>query len=299
MILKRIVLAFCLMTSANASLFKLADVFISSNLLKQQMAKTGVRGASINELGDSINVAVDSLKRSNLDFYKSIETLKVERIDKSKKNNLLSLMRKDNANLSNEEFVEAINDLFYLSQKYGKGAISCSSCNADDLKLLNINTRIKRIGNKKLSSYLTRIPKNKLRLNKYIKSRLINLGLQTNLSRLKAEDSVTFALFLNLAKTGSKDYQEFAKSVIAFNKVGNKKSDLVGRDSLSSIWKIVADEISIGDLNSLTTVLNKVSKLEPGARETAFYDELFKLAGNDPEKVNKVRRLKSNNCYFK
>ena len=55
---------------------------------------------------------------------------------------------------------------------------------------------------------------------------------------------------------------------------------------------LVADEISIGDLNSLTTVLNKVSKLEPGARETAFYDELFKLAGNDPEKVNKVRRQK-------
>ncbi len=285
--------------STQASIFKLADVFVSKGLLKERISKNGVRGASLSELKRSVNVAVESLSLGDRNFYNSVRNLRVSKTDIVKKNRLINALTKDNSKLSNSDFVTALNDLFYLSERYGKGAISCSVCNPDDLKLLNISTSIKKVGHPEVRKLLLRVPKKGVKLNRFIKSRLSRQGLDTNIASLSPDDQRVFGLFLNLSEKGPKIYKDFAGAVIAFNKTANKKASLVGRDSVSSIWKLVVDEVSDGDLVKLTAILNKVSKVTPQNREKAFYDELFRLAGDDTKKVNKVRQIKASNCYFK
>ncbi|EQC51328.1 hypothetical protein [Bacteriovorax sp. DB6_IX] len=302
--LGRVFLVLAFLSSANASVVKLADVLVRSADLKAKIVSVGVSGASVNRLKSFVDTSVRSLTQNDSrSLYEVVASLPVSGEDIKKKQRLLRLLKKNSQNVKNNEFVKAVNDIIFLADRYGHNSIStlsCSVCVSDQLSALGFKTSIRSVGNKKIQKVLRRIPSSPKKLYAYNSKRLRKLGISTNnLRYVSEEDSKTLALFLELASSGSANYKKLTDSIIKFN-TKNGKVQLAGPDAPSSLWKILGYKITDDKAQKWSSVISDslVHKSE-NKRINAFYENLLKMNEGDAVKTEKVRRMRANNCFFK
>ncbi len=305
MILKKILLSVLIFSSVQASVFKLADAFISESAVKGLISSSGAKGASLSKMNQYISTSINSLlKKGDGDLYRTLVKLRVEKGDQVKKIGLVRLLKKDINSLSNQEFVSAVNDLIYLSNKYGayrKRSLTCSLCIGEELNLIGYKTSIKVYdqGNTTLSSTLAKLPKGSRQLRDMNMTNLQILGAKDTTRYLKKDDERAFGLFLELSRNGNKAQRDFGKAVLNFNKNSSGLAVLNGPGAPSNLWRLASSDLSREKLAKFTSMLEVAAKQSnPSARKEVLFDQLFKEAGNDPDEIASVRKLKSNNCFF-
>jgi hypothetical protein len=302
--LGRVLLVLAFLSSANASVLKLADVLVKSADLKAQIVSVGVSGASVNRLKSFVDTSVRSLTQgSNKSLYQVVKGLPVSGADIKKKQRLLRLLKKNSSSVKNQEFVKAVNDIIFLADRYGANSVetlSCSVCVSDQLSALGFKTSIRNVGNKKLKNALKRIPSSPRKLYAYNSRRLQKLGIsKSNLKYVSEEDSKTLALFLELATRGDSNYKKLTESILKFN-TKKGKVQLAGPDAPSSLWKLLGYKISDEKAAKWSKVIgDSLSESSERKRINAFYDNLLKANEGDAVKTEKVRRMRANNCFFK
>jgi len=302
--LGRVLCVFALLSTANASVVKLADVLVQSVDLKAQIVSVGVSGASVNRLKRFIDTSVNSLTQgSDRSLYQVVKSLPVSGADVKKKQRLLRVLKKKSSSVRNQEFVKAVNDIIFLADRYGQNSVStlsCSVCVSDQLSALGFKTSIRNVGNKKLKSALKRIPSSPRKLYTYNSRRLKKLGISSStLKYVNEEDSKTLALFLELASGRNSNYKTLAQSIIKFNTTKGKVQ-LAGPGAPSSLWKLlgykISDEKAVKWSKVISASLDQKSERK---KINAFYDGLLKANEGDAVKTEKVRRMRANNCFFK
>ncbi len=305
MILKKLLLSSLVLVSAHASVFKLADVFINEAAVKLFVKKTGANSAGVSKMSQYIGTSVNSITKGmgDGDLYTALKKLPVERSDLAKKNAIIKVLSKDSEKVSNEEFVSAVNDLIYLSNKYGyykKKSVTCSLCVGEDLSLIGYKTSIRVVSDNDtvVSKRLADLPTSNKRLRDLNRKNLRQLGAVDTVAELDQQEYRAFGLFLELTKKGKKEHREFGEAVLKFNTVGGKPV-LNGSRAPSSLWKLSVSNLPKEKLQKFTAMLEVASKQkDPAARKDVLFDQLFKEAGSNSDEVSAVRKLKSNNCFF-
>jgi hypothetical protein len=292
----------CLTLSVNASVFKLADVLVNSVELKRKIVQEGISGPSINRLKSYIDTSVESLTNESFDLVAAVRALRVTGPDADKKARLLRTLRQDASAIKNEEFIDSVNDLIFLADRYGvrsSSTLSCSVCVTDQLGELGVTTSIRKVGGKDLTKHLKRIPKSPRSLVLFNKKLARKLKVEDEFKYLKENEYKAMAFFLQIADKSDGSFKKLSKSILDFNKQGGKVH-LAGPKANSKLWKIFTTTLSEEKANRFADVISLASKQKtPAERKAMFYKELERLAGKSDDKLDKVETIKSKDCFFK
>jgi len=289
--------------SANSSVLKIADALFEHSNLKTKLVSSGVSGESLTRMVNVVDISVNSLIRpgDESNFIQIVKGLPVASEDLGKKNRLLKVLNSPVDKVGSDEFIESLNDLIFLANRYnisGTQTLSCSVCVSDELARIGIRNTLSFISDKRVAKILEGIPQDPRKLSIYLKRRVSKYGLKDVTQFLSREDERAFALFLELKNSGDSVYSSFIDSVINFNRSSKNTVSLAGPESVGQLWRIVNSDLSSDKMKSLTAVINEASQASPEKRIDAFFDALTKSADGDSEKISNIEELKTKNCFF-
>lgn len=294
--------ALCLSVNIHASVVKLADVLFDHNGLKSKLLSSGVSIEQVSRISSLVEISLNSLTGNKSDSLVSIvKNLAVSNTDIAKKNKLLSVLSSNKNSLDNEEFIDALNQLIYLADRYGVGrqtTLSCSVCVSDELANIGIHSSISLITDKNIARVLKTIPTDSKKITLLIKNRLKELGARDVSYLITESDERVFALFLELSRRGTAEYQDFVKTVLAFNKAQDGTINLAGPKSIGPLWRVLNSTLTDEKIVSLTNALKSTLKEKPENRSEAFFKVLKENALGDEDKISSINELKANNCLF-
>ncbi len=298
-----IVVCMLMALSANSSVLKIADALFEHSNLKTKLVSSGVSGESLTRMVNVVDISVNSLIRpgDESNFIQIVKGLPVASEDLGKKNRLLKVLNSPVDKVGSDEFIESLNDLIFLANRYnisGTQTLSCSVCVSDDLARIGIRNTLSFISDKRVAKILEGIPQDPRKLSIYLKRRVSKYGLKDVTQFLSREDERAFALFLELKNSGDSVYSSFIDSVINFNRSSKNTVSLAGPESVGQLWRIVNSDLSSDKMKSLTAVINEASQASPEKRIDAFFDALTKSADGDSEKISNIEELKTKNCFF-
>ncbi len=298
-----IVVCMLMALSANSSVLKIADALFEHSNLKTKLVSSGVSGESLTRMVNVVDISVNSLIRpgDESNFIQIVKGLPVASEDLGKKNRLLKVLNSPVDKVGSDEFIESLNDLIFLANRYnisGTQTLSCSVCVSDELARIGIRNTLSFISDKRVAKILEGIPQDPRKLSIYLKRRVSKYGLKDVTQFLSREDERAFALFLELKNSGDSVYSSFIDSVINFNRSSKNTVSLAGPESVGQLWRIVNSDLSSDKMKSLTAVINEASQASPEKRIDAFFDALTKSADGDSEKISNIEELKTKNCFF-
>lgn len=299
----RIVLVLLLLQTTNASVLKFADVLINDVNLKSKIVSSGVSGPNVNRLKSFINTSVGSLMEgSDTNLYQTIKRLRVDASDNYKKKQLLKALRKPAGKVTNDEFIEIVNDLVHLADRYGlrsASTLSCSVCVSDQLADLGLKASIKNISNAQLRKLLKRIPNGPKKIATFNSRKLKKLKVKDTLKNVRSKDMKTLALFLEMATSGDQRYKRLAKSILRFNTV-NGEVELAGNEAPSELWKLVNTKLTDEKADKWTTAIEStLNKNTARERSDALFAKLREMANGDEDKLSNINKLQAKRCYVK
>lgn len=294
--------ALCLSMNSYSSVIKLADVLFDANGLKSKLLASGVSSGQVSRLTSLVDISLNSLVGDSSDsLINIVKGLSVSNSDLAKKTKLLNVLSSNKNSLDNEEFIDALNQLIYLADRYGVGrqtTLSCSVCVSDELASIGIHNSISVVTDKNIARVLRTIPTDSKKITLLIKNRLNELGARDISYIITQEDERAFALFLELSRRGTPEYQDFVKTVLEFNKASDGSINLAGPKSVGQIWRVLNSTLTDEKITSLTSVLKETLKEKPEDRSEAFFKVLKSRAGSDEDKISSIEDLKNNNCFF-
>ncbi|EQC44293.1 hypothetical protein [Bacteriovorax sp. Seq25_V] len=301
----RSVLVACtfLALSVNSSVIKIADALFEHSNLKSKLVSSGITGEGLTRMVNVVDISVNSLIRpgEQANFIQIVKGLPVASEDLGKKNRLLKTLSSPMDKVGSDEFIESLNDLIFIANRYnisGSQTLSCSVCVSDELARIGIRNTLSFVSDRKVAKILERIPQEPRKLSVYLKRRITKLGIKDVTQFLSKEDERAFALFLELKSSGDEVFSSFVDAVISFNRSSKNSVSLAGPESIGQLWRVINSDLSADKMKSLTKVLNEASKERPEKRVDAFFEALTKSADGDSEKISNIEELRTKNCFF-
>ncbi|MBK26211.1 MAG: hypothetical protein CME70_19590 [Halobacteriovorax sp.] len=285
----------------------LVDMLISDAGVASALGKSGIRGQAATHVKRSVKNSLVALYGGNgvpskRQLARALQGLPSKGKDGRIVRELKVLLNKKEADLTKGDFVDAVNNLIYLANRYGlksTSVLACAQCVSDSLAKSGFKFTMELVENKQSQKVLTSVlPQNPRDLRNYISKEMKGFGGSgKDFDKLVgAEEERALALFLGLNKYGSKSQKAFIEAV---KEVSGGK--LVDSKNPHKLWKLFADDASSAELEGWTKLLKEVNaeaKASKISKKDAFYKVLTKKAGDDANMTSRIDTLKAKRCFF-
>ena len=293
---------------------KLIDVLVSDNGMSSALTKSGLRGNSATQVKQYVNVSLKALSFKNAkptkrELYGIVRNLPKGGKDGKYRAQLLKLLNKREKDMTKGDFVDAVNSLIYLANRYGTNSatvLACAPCVSNTLSKNGFKFTMEVLENKQSKFVLENIlPSDPRKLKKYISSKVRKLKMGSVSSRrspISEEEERALGLFLALAEHGSKSQKELVEAVKQVSTSPGGKTALVDRKNPHKLWKLFSDDLTQTELEGWSKMLREVAEdanaKGEASKKAAFYRYLQKKVADDPSLEDRYKVLKEKNCFF-
>ena len=289
----------------------LVDMLISDAGVASALGKSGIRGQAATHVKRSVKNSLVALYGgkgvpSKRQLARALQGMPSKGKDGRIVKQLKSLLNKKEAELTKGDFVDAVNNLIYLANRYGlksTSVLACAQCVSDSLAKNGFKFTMEMLENTQSKKVLTSVlPQNPRDLRNFISKEMKRFGgTGRDFDQLDgAEEERALALFLGLEKYGSKAQKDFISAVKEVS-TGKKGVKLVDKDNPHKLWKLFADDASQAELEGWTKLLKNVNaeaKASKISKKDAFYKVLTKKAGDDANMTSRIDTMKAKRCFF-
>ena len=323
---KKIVLISLLVASfsANASLFKLADVIFTKKGVTKMLGEFGILNREVtNEVTSTVKSALDDLTISGKGSIKDLRALE-RRLetpeDKEKYAQLMEILNRDPKNSSykaptRDEVVTAINNLVELSQRYAlrktSGISACVPCVNESLNELGFKfVLIKKKGQsknilKQMASAM-RSPKKAIQV---ATSRLKRQGFGELDPKYVASHEHEILLYTSYVEEfGSELEKAFIKRLKKISKVSPGQFNMFDEANGHKFYNVLSTNANDSDLRMWIDLLDE-TYAEMSTKNTntmdAFYSVLQKKIDSETDQAEKslkedmLKFIKEKDCFAK
>tara|TARA_R110002072_G_scaffold64203_9_gene159977 strand:- start:22809 stop:23795 length:987 start_codon:yes stop_codon:yes gene_type:complete len=285
------------------------DLILSDSGVVTALGKSGIRGESATQVKNFVNLSLKALNLNNAkptkrEFIKALQSLPSSGTDGRIKKQLFTLLNKKESELTKGEFVETINNLIYLANRYGRNSstiLACSACVNSNLSESGFKFTMQVLENKQAKAILEGLPTKPADLRKHISSQMRDLKLGSffaNSSQVAPEEEKALALFLGMAKYGSKAQQELANEILSVSSFSRSKKVFFG----NKLWRLFSDNITQSETEGWAKLIKEVKKdpsyVADGDFEKALFKNFEKKAAKNSDFSDELAYLKKNNCFF-
>lgn len=289
----------------------LVDMLISDSGVASALTKSGIRGQAATHVKRSVKNSLVALYGGNgvpskRQLARALQGLPSKGKDGRIVRELKVLLNKKEAELTKGDFVDAVNNLIYLANRYGlksSSVLACAQCVSDSLAKNGFKFTMEVVENKQSKMVLTQVLPQKPRdLSNYVSKEMKRFGgTGRDFDQLVgAEEERALALFLGLDKYGSKAQKDFIGAVKEISS-GPRGVKLVDKDNPHKLWKLFADDVTQAELEGWTKLLKEVNaeaKASKISKKDAFYKVLTKKADGEEGMVSRIDKLKAKRCFF-
>jgi hypothetical protein len=289
----------------------LVDMIISDAGVVSALGKSGIRGQAASQVKRSVKNSLIALYGGSTlptkrQLAKALNGLPSKGKDGRIVRELKVLLNKKGGELTKGDFVDAVNNLIYLANRYGlksSSVLACAQCVSENLSKNGFKFTMELVENAQSKRVLTSVlPQDPASLSKYVSTEMKRFGgTGRDFDKLvSSEEERALALFLGLEKYGSKAQKDFINAVKEIS-TGSKGIKLVDQSNPHKLWKLFADDASQAELEGWTTLLKEVSqeaKKSKISKKDAFYKLLTKKAGDDANMTSRIDTLKAKRCFF-
>lgn len=294
-----------------AGTVKLIDFMVSSSGFSELMTKNGFQRADIKQVENYVFTSLDSLgsgkKLSQKELSEVLVRLPVTGEDAKIRKELQVLLDKSEASIKKEDVVKAVNNIIYLSYRYGKTmVITCADCVSESLSKNGFKftvENIKSAGSVKLLADV--IPSNPRDLNLFIATKAKRLGFgdysKVSAGFILPEEEKSLALFLALSENGSPVYKEFGEILKKLSTQG-ASANLFDARNPNKLWKMISADVPEEQISKMTVLLKEVELVmtkENMKVEEAFNQVLKKRSEMSDDLFQKFKNIKAKRCFFK
>lgn len=307
-------LAFFTGQLAASGLGSLAHFFASESGIAEILASKGIVGDMADTVG---NYVTDSLKGLTTakkiptadELKKSLDSLgTIDRRDEAIKAQLITLLSKEQKDLSKDDLVKAVNNLIYLSHRYGKRGstvLACAECVNTALHKEGFRFTMEVVNDANVQKVMKDIlPDNPRDMKKYISNKFDDLGFgdfsKAPSSLVGPDEEESLAVFLAMAEAGSSKQRQLVQAVAGVSKNSNGQVDLISRENPHKLWKLFTNDMSDEIIDGWIDVLERTAREGDGevSKQRAFYKVLKDKAGDDPLLNEQLNMLKAKKCFF-
>lgn len=293
---------------------KSIDALLNRAGLKAAIKKAGLSGNSADQVERVARLAIKNIAGTDQPNREALlRGLSVVNrgVDVRVKNNLVAILTKPEAQMTNDDFVNAVNALVYIAGRYGLDnslALACSACVGDTLASKGFLFSYEQVTDKTTNFILKNvIPNNAAHLSRFIKGRMNRLGYKNVSARalglLNPADEKNFALFLSIPEHGSAAQKELFKAIEAYSTKPNGNVDYFDVGNFHKFWRLYTNDLSDKEVAGWSRILNEVvqdaSKRGETNKKNAFYRYFENKVAEDPSLAPHLETLKRKNCYFK
>lgn len=296
---------------------KLIELLVNDSGVLEILGKRGIKGAPAKKVSEYVGQSILSISFSNKkpsvqQLKKIIKSIAGSEVDNAYKKELLALLDKPAEKVSKEDLVTVVNNLIYLSNRFGKRGstvLACADCVSETLSRHGFKFTLEVLSDSSSKRVLTQVlPREPKQLTNYISKEMSKGGLgdySRTAARTKLvspEEERALGLFLGLRKFGNKKQKELAEAIVSVSKDSGGETTLLTRDNPHKLWKLFSEDMSDDVMDSWTKMLKEVGEKTDGSEgssKKAFYDYLERVAGDDPVLREQLASLKRKNCFFK
>lgn len=306
-----------------AGAVKLVDYMISSSGLTELLTKNGIKGVDAKQVESYVATSISSFgvgkTLTQKEFAEVLSKIPATGEDATIRKKLQVLLDKADTDIKKEDVVEAVNNIIYLANRYGKSVIiTCADCVSDSLAKNGFKftvENIKNAGSVKLLAEI--IPNNPKDLNTFITSKAKRLGFgdysKVSSSFITLDEEKSLALFFALAENGSATHKNFAMAIKELS-TDSRGTNLFNKGNPHKLWKFITTDTSDEEVRRMTVLLKETKKTlndqlstsaslgpshEKKTIEDAFNDVLKKRSENSEELFQKFKSIKAKRCFFK
>lgn len=303
--------------NVNAAGGKLIEILVSETGVLEILGKRGIQGAPAKKVSEYVSESILSISYSSKkpaasELRKILKGIAGSDVDNAYKKELVALLEKPADKVTKEDLVTAVNNLIYLSNRFGKRGstvLACAECVSEALSRHGLKFTLEVLNDKSSKRVLTSVlPREPRQLTTFISKEMSKGGLgdysrtaaRTNL--VSPEEERALGLFLGLRKYGNKEQKALTEAIVSVSKDGSGETPLLSRDNPHKLWKLFSEDMSSEVMDSWTKMLKEVGEKSDGSEgsaKKAFYDYLDRVAGDDPVLREQLSALKRKNCFFK
>lgn len=299
--------------SSVGSTLRLVDQIFSRAGLKAAIKEIGLSGNSASQVEQVVKLALKNLTGSESPDRQSLAAALRginNGTDSRVKESILFVLLKKEADVTQKDFVNAVNGLVYLAGRYGLDnslALACSACVGDALAKKGFLFSYEQITDKQTSFILKNVIPNKASdLSQFIKGRLSRLGISKSSNRyyqmVGPNDEKSFALFLSIPEYGSASQKELFESIKKISERADGSVELLDGENSHKLWRLFNSDLNEGELKGWSRILKEVADDAKAKGEVnkkaAFYRYFEKRAKADPSLEANYQTLKTKNCFF-
>lgn len=292
-----------------AGAVKLVDYMISNSGLTELLAKNGIQGIDAKQVESYVATSIGSFGSGKTltqkEFAEVLSKIPATGEDATLRKRLQVLLDKSDADIKKEDVVEAVNNIIYLANRYGKSVIiTCADCVSDSLTKSGFKFTVENIKNAGSAKLLADvIPNNPKDLNKFITSKAKRLGFgdysKVSPSYISPEEEKSLALFLALAESGNSVQKDFALAIKELS-TDSRGTNIFNTANPNKLWKFVTTDTSDDQVSRMTVLLTETKKsTDKKTIEDAFIDVLKKKSEASDELFQKFKSIKAKRCFFK
>lgn len=298
----------------SASSIKFIHFLVTDSNLVEALAKNGIRGQEANYVKTSVANSLKALstRRNQLDtqtLRTLLDQLPVSGRDVQLRAELLRIIETPSEQVSPDDFVQAINHLIYLSNRYSlrsSSVLSCSECVSGALAARGFKFTMEEVLNQQSKKVLTEIlPQDPRELRQFIQTRMRRYEFgdfsKATTDIVGQEEERSLALFLGLKEFGSPSQKNFISAVEQISRNDAGMIDLLSKQRSHKLWRLFSEDMSDEQLEGFTKLMREVDQESRGKNVSlndAFFRVLQRKAGDDIALQERASQLQRKNCFF-
>lgn len=300
---------------SNASAVKVFDVLLDKGQFEFLLNSRGVMSKSVvTEVRKNVRYSLEDLAKSGSGSVKELAKMKKfikDPQDKAKYQSMMKAFNKDVKDVKAQELTEAINNLVYLSQRYGlrkQAILACAPCVNKELSDAGFSftlTKLKDQNSKRIFKEMSRKGKNPEQTAKYLTT-AVNAQKVGKFAKVKPHEEEALMYFLMIPEHGTTAQKRLYEAMKKVSKTKSGEVDIFDANNGHSFYNIFSDSMSDNELELWADLLDDTAKLmndENMETMEAFYSVLQRRADNvsdEAEKADltaKLEYIKREGCF--
>jgi hypothetical protein len=303
--------------TTQASVVKVFDVLLDKSQFEFLLNSRGImnRGV-IGQVRKNVRYSLQDMARSGSASMKDVKAMKKlikDPADMKKYNRMMKNLTKDTKKVTRSELVESINDLVFLSQRYGlkkKAILACAPCVNKELSEAGFTftlNELKGNASKKIFQEMSRRAKDPTTAAKFINQEIRKQKVG-RIANVKAHEEEALIYMLLIPRHGTADQKRVYNAMLKVSKTKSGGIDLFDPANGHKFFNIFSDNLSSSELNLWEELLDDTAKImddENMGTMDAFYTVLQRRAdsvADESEKADllaKLEFIKTEGCFGK
>lgn len=296
------------------SVLRFIDFLVTDSGVIEALSKNGVRGDEAQYVRRSIANSLQSLSISGQKpdaqaLRTLIDQLPVSGRDVQLRAELIRIIESPSDQVSPDDFVQAINHLIYLANRYSlrsSAVLACSECVSGALAARGFRFTLEVVQNQNSKKVLSEIlPTDPRELRTYIQSRMRRHQLgdfsKVTTDLVAPEEERSLALFLGLKEFGSPSQKNFISAVEQMSRTSSGEINLFDPARPHKLWRLFYEDLSDQQLDGFTRLIREVdqeSRDSSLSLKDSFAQVLNKRAADNPALQERAAQLQRQNCFF-